>query len=237
MPEMKTLNGYEIVDAKAREDIETLKAGGIPEGGGGNVDLTGYATEEYVDNAISNIEHPEPPTCYYYLKLPAKGATVTDEKTIEYLNKCYNGEYPAASIFDGNDGNGDSFTAIAAVYKSDYGPNLRLQTAERWSLNAERSYYTHYTFSVASGVWTYSSVSDYSMYRITPTYVSNAVATKQDTLVSGTNIKTVNGESILGEGNIVISGGGGSADLTNYYTKTEIDNMFNGIATAEGGSY
>lgn len=34
-----------------------------------------------------------------------------------------------------------------------------------------------------------------------------AVASKQDTLVSGTNIKTINGESILGEGNIAIQGG------------------------------
>lgn len=32
---------------------------------------------------------------------------------------------------------------------------------------------------------------------------------KQNTLVSGTNIKTINGESVLGEGNLVISGGGG----------------------------
>ena len=32
---------------------------------------------------------------------------------------------------------------------------------------------------------------------------------KQDTLVSGTNIKTINGNSILGEGNIEIQGGGG----------------------------
>lgn len=35
-----------------------------------------------------------------------------------------------------------------------------------------------------------------------------AVATKQDTLVSGTNIKTINGQSLLGEGNIEIQGGG-----------------------------
>lgn len=35
-----------------------------------------------------------------------------------------------------------------------------------------------------------------------------AVATKQDTLVSGTNIKTVNGQSLLGNGNIQIEGGG-----------------------------
>lgn len=34
-----------------------------------------------------------------------------------------------------------------------------------------------------------------------------AVATKQDTLVSGTNIKTVNGNSLLGAGNIAIQGG------------------------------
>lgn len=37
------------------------------------------------------------------------------------------------------------------------------------------------------------------------------LAKKQNTLVSGTNIKTINGESILGSGNITISGGGGTA--------------------------
>lgn len=41
--------------------------------------------------------------------------------------------------------------------------------------------------------------------------VSGQVANKQDTLVSGTNIKTINNESILGSGNIDIQGGGGKA--------------------------
>lgn len=44
---------------------------------------------------------------------------------------------------------------------------------------------------------------------ITNSYHDN---TKQDTLVSGTNIKTVNGNSLLGPGNITISGGGGGTD-------------------------
>lgn len=35
-----------------------------------------------------------------------------------------------------------------------------------------------------------------------------AIASKQDTLVSGTNIKTINGQTLLGEGNIEIQGGG-----------------------------
>lgn len=42
----------------------------------------------------------------------------------------------------------------------------------------------------------------------TKTEVDTALATKQATLVSGTNIKTINNESILGEGNITIQGGG-----------------------------
>ena len=40
MIEMKSLNGFEVVDAKAREDIETLKQSG-PE-----VDLTNYYTKD-----------------------------------------------------------------------------------------------------------------------------------------------------------------------------------------------
>ena len=48
-------------------------------------------------------------------------------------------------------------------------------------------------------------------------------------LKSGTDIKTINGESILGSGDIVISGGGEetdpvwTAEKVNYYTKTEVN--------------
>ena len=52
------------------------------------------------------------------------------------------------------------------------------------------------------------------------------ISGKQDELVSGTNIKTINGESILGEGNIVIKGSGGTVGgvpvgqvITHYGTK------------------
>ena len=47
------------------------------------------------------------------------------------------------------------------------------------------------------------------------------LSTKQDKLVSGTNIKTINGTSLLGSGDITIEGGSGNVDLTDYYTKTE----------------
>ena len=44
-------------------------------------------------------------------------------------------------------------------------------------------------------------------------YVDGA---KQDKLVSGTSIKTINGESILGSGNISIAGGGSTNSAINY---------------------
>lgn len=47
------------------------------------------------------------------------------------------------------------------------------------------------------------------------------VNSKQNQLVSGTNIKTINGESILGSGNIQIKGG--SADLEGYATEQWVE--------------
>lgn len=44
---------------------------------------------------------------------------------------------------------------------------------------------------------------------VTSETFTSAIAGKQDTLVSGTNIKTINGQSILGSGDIQIQGGGG----------------------------
>jgi hypothetical protein len=42
--------------------------------------------------------------------------------------------------------------------------------------------------------------------------VTTSLAGKQATLVSATNIKTINGSSILGSGDLVVSGGGGGMD-------------------------
>ncbi len=46
--------------------------------------------------------------------------------------------------------------------------------------------------------------------------VTNAIYRKQDALESGTNIKTINGESLLGSGNIEISSSSGGEGLTDH---------------------
>ena len=48
-----------------------------------------------------------------------------------------------------------------------------------------------------------------------------AVASKQDTLVSGTNIKTINGQTLLGEGNIEIQGAADSVEWDNVLSKPD----------------
>ena len=76
----------------------------------------------------------------------------------------------------------------------------------------------------------------------TSTFATKAeLATKQDNLVSGTNIKTVNGESILGSGNIVIEGG--SSEPTEFIraiNTVNAENIFGFTAidgTGDGAKY
>lgn len=59
--------------------------------------------------------------------------------------------------------------------------------------------------------------------------VVDGLADKQDTLVSATNIKTINGSSILGAGDLTVAGGGGGA----------VDSVFGrtGVVVATSGDY
>lgn len=71
----------------------------------------------------------------------------------------------------------------------------------------------------------------------TKTETDNLLAAKQDTLVSGTNIKTINGNSILGEGNLVISGGTGGVEYadSNTVVNSTVGSVVLGPHTATSG--
>ena len=57
-------------------------------------------------------------------------------------------------------------------------------------------------------------------------YITEGELDSKGYLTEHQPLKTINGESLVGPGNITIEGGGGSADLTNYYTKAESDGRF-----------
>lgn len=56
---------------------------------------------------------------------------------------------------------------------------------------------------------------------VTEDKLASALLGRQPTLVSGTNIKTINGESILGSGNVEISGGGSSGGSGKEFVEVE----------------
>lgn len=56
---------------------------------------------------------------------------------------------------------------------------------------------------------TIPDVPEWAMSSTKPSYTVNEIDRAQEELVSGTNIKTINGTSVLGSGNITIQGGGG----------------------------
>lgn len=62
-------------------------------------------------------------------------------------------------------------------------------------------------------------------------YVTEAELNSKGYLTEHQPIKTINGESLVGTGNITIEGGGESVDLSVYYTKAEIDSMIGDIST------
>jgi hypothetical protein len=69
----------------------------------------------------------------------------------------------------------------------------------------------------------------------TTTDVTNAVAGKQSTLVSGTNIKTVNGTSLLGSGDIIIAGGAATTNASALTSGTLDDaRLSSNVATLTG---
>ena len=80
-------------------------------------------------------------------------------------------------------------------------------TQEQYDGLAVKEQNTFYIITDAQG----GDLSNYYTKQETDNVITAATSTKQDTLVSGTNIKTINNESILGEGNIDIQGGGGKA--------------------------
>lgn len=62
--------------------------------------------------------------------------------------------------------------------------------------------------------------------------LTDKIDKKQDILVSGTNIKTINGESLLGEGNIEIQGGGGTGSTEVYVDEITITKDENNVLSA-----
>ena len=80
------------------------------------------------------------------------------------------------------------------------------------SLASETSARENADASLSSSIGVNTTAIDGLRTRLTT--VENTLPNKQNKLVSGTNIKTINGNSLLGSGNIEIQGGGGGSQTS-----------------------
>lgn len=158
------LNEVEEVVSVALNDLNDTKAdkSEIPS-------LSGYATEQYVENAVSGI--------------PTEFKTINNESIV---------------------GSGNIEIQGGGFYSA--GTNIDI---------------TNNVISV-TGI-TVPDVSNFVTSGQVEDQITAVTSTKQDTLVSGTNIKTINNESILGSGNITIQGGSGGTSNIIELTKAEYD--------------
>lgn len=193
------------------------------------VDLDDYYTKQQIDNKgyltsvpSEYVTEAELESKGYLTAIPSQYVTETElEDRLDELNLNVDlNDYYTKQQIDSK-----GFVTNATLVNKDYATRTELNEAVS---NIDLSdYYTKTesdTKYQPKGNYLTSIPSEY----VTETELTGKnyatkteVNSKQNQLVSGTNIKTINGESILGSGNIEIKGG--SADLEGYATEQWVE--------------
>lgn len=188
------------------------------------------------DLAISGVSEEQAQEIAKIPTIEAELAQKADTSAVPTVQTGADGTNKNYVYSDGTIGNPSvaNYGVISNMYRSDFNNKLILNL-KVWGKQATSKQVT-LPAATTTGAGVMSAADKTKLDSIpenipTQTEVDNIAANvsalqtamdgKQPTLVSGTNIKTINGNSILGEGNLVIEGGG--IDLSNYYTKTETD--------------
>ena len=184
------------------------------------VDLSNYYTKSEVDKKIANIDIPEVDLSNYYTKreINNKGY-VTDSDVNEYV--------------------GNEIAQLEEVIKTKQaklvsGSNIK--TVNGQSLLGNGNITIEHPKVDLSNYYTKKEIDnrDYATNSDVDDEIAQlekVIKTKQAKLVSGNNIKTVNGQSLLGSGDITIEAP--EVDLSDYYTKEEIEDIIDEIDLTE----
>lgn len=213
-------------NAAIEEAIEGIE---IPE-----TDLTGYATEQFVLDKVAEIDIPEADvdlsdyytkeetdaaihnskdTFYLDFRYATEANQPATEDMIEFATRWLEGQNVCAHVRAPEGGVGDITGYQAVTVQKSVGDKLILKPngidPAGVSNNGEGTYYSFIINNNSTDGWTYRRHQVYQFAIATTDYVDNAIAGSAT----------------------------GDVDLSNYYTKEEVNALFNGIATAEGGSY
>ena len=174
---------------------------------GGNVDLTGYATETYVDNKVATKQDVISDLATIRSNA-SKGATAVQPNALATVatsgsyNDLTNKPTIPSAVTESTVTNW-GFTKNTGTIRGISIDGIPVSTsgiAEIPSASTSAYGVTKLSTSTSSTSTTLAATAS----AVKSTYdLANG---KQDKLVSGTNIKTINGETILGSGDITISG-------------------------------
>ena len=186
--------------------------------GSGNIEIQGGSGSDYSAGANINIS-TDNVISVTGITIPTSNTAFTNDAG--YVNS---GEVETQIT---NKGYITGYTETDPVFQASAASGITSQNITNWNNKLDSSALTPY----------YTSAQ-------TDTAINNATSGKQDTLVSGTNIKTINNQSLLGSGNIEIQGGGGGSsytagnniDITNDVISVTGLATINGSAITEGGN-
>ena len=191
-----TISDLETIRTNAAKGATALQA--IPEG---------YATEEYVNNKISDLVNGAPDTLDTLDEIAAALKDNADIVTV--LEDAISNKLDKDAL--------SGYTTIEAYeeLKAEITENEYVAAQSLTLLNSTKADKTDIPTSTSqlvndSGFITASEIPSIDESKFA---LKDDLNAKQDTLISGTNIKTVNGFSLLGSGDIVIEGGISDEDL------------------------
>ena len=192
--------------------------GGSNSGSSSNVDLTNYATKTYVNDIV-------------------EGA-IDDLNISSYATKTYVTNTVEDAIDDLNISNYATKTYVSSTYatkseiSSNYATKSYVNSAINDAVSSGGGSVDLSEYATKAELNDKLDRSDASLTYAAKSDLNN----KQDILVSGVNIKTINGKSIVGSGNITIEGGGsGSTGTTGedfvvrMYSSLEGDDTINNV--------
>lgn len=186
--------------------------------GSNSGDLSNYYTKEEIDNKLSELENQIPDVSNFItntvdnlVNYYTKAETYTQTEVNNLISQLTSISFEVVSqlplsgepnkiylVASSSPGSQDSYDEYIWV-------NSSWEKIGNTDINLDNYITIDYLNSILSQYVTQSSLTE-------------LLNTKQDTLISGTNIKTINGQSILGEGNIEIQGGSSSIPVATQDT-------------------
>lgn len=181
-------------------------------------DLSGYATEQWVNNQGYLTQHQPLKTINNQSLIGEGNITISGGGSAD-LSNYWTSAQTQSAIDAATQGKADA-SNVYTITETDYLLN---------DLSQRKLDVTAYTPTDLSQYWT-SAQTQSAITQKTSGYTTQQWVQNQGYLTEHQPLKTINGQSLVGEGNITISGG--SADLSNYYNKQEVDDKLDLKANA-----